>query len=232
MGVVMPLLAAVHLLIGIGFAVHAMKTGRPQFWMYVLILVPVVGSLAYVLFELVPELANTRRVRQVSGGIGDILNPDGEWKRRLATAELVDSVDAKRSLGEECERKSMWVDAIKLYQTAATGVFSDDPALLFGLARAHLGGGDPASAQSILDKMREAHPDLNHQEAHLIYARALEVQGKTEAAVIEYQALNDYYAGLEARARFGLLQFSLAIQPAPVRCSRALSARVTPNLQS
>lgn len=55
MGVVMPLIAVVHLLVGIGFAVHAMKTGRPQFWMYILILVPVVGSLAYVLLELVPS---------------------------------------------------------------------------------------------------------------------------------------------------------------------------------
>jgi hypothetical protein len=38
-------------------------------------------------------------------------------------AQRTDSVDTKLALAEECERKSMWAEAISLYETAAKGVF-------------------------------------------------------------------------------------------------------------
>ena len=53
--------------------------------------------------------------------------------------------------------------------------------------------------------LREANPDFNSAEGHLLYARSLELQGKTEQALREYAALVAYYPGQEARCRFGLL---------------------------
>jgi hypothetical protein len=205
----MPLIGLLHLLIGVAFAYHAVKTGRAQVWLYILLFMPLVGPLAYVLIELVPELGSTRRARRVASGIGDILNPDGEWKRRHAEALRTDSVDTKRALAEECERKGMWSDAIMLYQKAAQGVFADDSALLYGLARAQLGAGDGKAAQETLDRLRAAHPDMTHQEGHLLYARALEIQNRLQEAADEYEALSGYYAGLEARTRYGLLLLKL-----------------------
>ena len=42
-------------------------------------------------------------------------------------------------------------------------------------------------------------------KAHLLYARALEDSGRTDDALAEYQAVAAYYAGAEARVRYGLL---------------------------
>src|SRR5262249_46309025 len=148
---------------------------------------------AYVLFELLPSLAYTRRGRAVIGGVDDIVDPNREWRRRFEEAQRTDSVQTKLALAEECERKSMWAEAISLYETAATGVFAEDPAVLFGLARAQLGSGEPKRAEETLDRLRAAHPDLQHQEAHLLYARALEEQGQLEKAGEEYEALAGYY---------------------------------------
>ena len=201
----MPLIALLHLLIAVGFAAHVMKTGRPQFWMFIILMLPIVGSLAYVLLELVPELGNTRRARQIAGSIGDIVDPDREWRRRHEAAVHTHSVDTKLALAEECERKGMWGEAIQLYQTAAQGVFADDPVLLFGLARAQLSSGDPRAAEDTLDRLRKAHPSTRHQEAHLLYARALEAQDRMAEAKEEFEALSGYYTGFEARTRYGLL---------------------------
>lgn len=201
----MPLLAMAHMLLAIGLAVHAMKTGRPFYWLYILIFVPAIGSIAYILFELVPELAQTRRARKVTTDLGTIMDPDREWRRRREAAQLTDSVGAKRAFAEECERKGMWGDAIALYRGAATGLFADDPAVLVPLARAELGSGDGKAALATLDALRAAHPKLRDQEAHLIYARALEAEDRLEEAAHEYEALAGYYAGLEARTRYGLL---------------------------
>ncbi len=201
----MPTAGLLHIVIAVGLAIHAMKTGRSQWWLFILLLVPLLGSIAYVLVEIVPALLNSGGARAMKNNIGTMLDPNKEWRERAEQAELVDSADAKKAFAEECERKGMWKDAIRLYEKAATGVFVDDPVLLLGLARAHLGDGDANSSLAIFDKLRAAHPDSQNQEAHLLYARALEESGHIADALDEYKQVSRYYAGFEAKARYGLL---------------------------
>jgi hypothetical protein len=193
-----------HLFIAVALAVHAMKTGRSQWWLFILLLVPLIGSIAYVVIELIPAMFQTRGAQKMRGALGAAIDPDKEWRERAKEAELVDSVDAKRAFAEECEKKGMWSEAIRLYEAAATGIFADDPAVLTGLARAQLGSGDAEAALATLRRLEEAQPHRS-QEAHLLYARALEALGRTDEALAEYEDVARYYAGFEARARFGLL---------------------------
>jgi len=195
----------VHLVIAVALAVHAMKTGRSQWWLFILLLVPLIGSIAYIVIEIIPAIFKSQGAKKVATEIGSVIDPDKEWRERLRQAELVDSVDAKRALAEECERKGMWADAIRLYEAAATGIFADDPAVLTGLARAQLGGGNAAAALDTLDNLEEVQPRTRNQEAHLLHARALEALGRTDEALVEYEDVSRYYAGFEAKARYGLL---------------------------
>jgi len=196
---------SVYLIIAVGLAIHAMKTGRPFWWLYILLFVPFLGSLAYVAIELVPAMFQTRSAHKVRSDIGTMLDPNKEWRERVRQAELVDSVDAKRALAEECERRGLWDDAIRLYKAAATGIFADDPAVLGGLARAQLGRGDAQGCLETLHTLQEIQPSLRNQEAHLLLARALEATGQTAEALQEYEAVSRYYAGFEARSRYALL---------------------------
>lgn len=201
----MPLIGMLHLLIAISFAVHAMKSGRPQFWVWIIMAVPLAGSLAYVLMELMPEMAHTRRARQIKSDLTDLVAPEREWHRRREQAELTGSIDDKRSLAEECERKGMWRDAIELYRSCAKGAFADDPPLLVGLARCELAQGEPKAALDMLDRLQTVHPKIESQEAHLLYARCLDALGRTKEAEAEYVNVSGYFIGLEARARLALL---------------------------
>jgi hypothetical protein len=100
----MPFIAAIHMIIAIGLAIHAMRTGRPYYWLFILLFVPALGSIAYVIFELVPEMAS-RRAQKISHDLGDLIDPDREWRRRSEAVALTGSVQAKRELAEECERR-------------------------------------------------------------------------------------------------------------------------------
>lgn len=201
----MPLIGMLHFLIAVGFAVHAMRTGRPQYWLFILLFVPLAGSVAYVLIELLPELARTRRARQVTGSIGDIVNPDREWRRRLEHASINNSVSAKLALAEEAERKGMWLEAVALYEASATGIYATEPPVLVALARAYLGAGNAKAALSTLDRLQAAHPKIENAEGHLLYARALEAEGRTGEAEHELVSLLGYHNGIEAKARLAML---------------------------
>ena len=53
--------------------------------------------------------------------------------------------------------------------------------------------------------MQAADPSFVSGDAHLLYARALEGQGKNDEALAEYRKLVPYYSGEEARARYAML---------------------------
>ncbi|MGO8955670.1 MAG: tetratricopeptide repeat protein [Rhodomicrobium sp.] len=199
-----------YLFLAVGLAVHAMRTGRSQWWLFILFfptwtIFPWAGSLAYIAIELIPAMFQTRGARRVRSELGTIVDPDKEWRERVRQAELVDSVDAKRALAEECEKRGQWEEAIRLYKTAGSGIFADDPAVLMGLARAELGSGDAPACLETLHKLDEVQPNLRNQEAHLLLARALEATGRTAEALDEYETVSRYYAGFEARSRYALL---------------------------
>ncbi len=230
-----------YLFLAVGLAVHAMNTGRSQWWLFILFfptwtIFPWAGSLAYIAIELIPAMFGTRGARKVRSEIGSIIDPDKEWRERVAQAELVDSVDAKRALAEEYEKRGEWQEAIRLYKDAATGIFGDDPAVLLGLARAELGSGDAPACLATLHKLDEVQPNLRNQEAHLLLARAFEATGRTDEALAEYEAVSRYYAGFEARSRYALLllkqgrvQQARELFQEVVRASGARPVAITPS---
>ena len=50
----MPVIGGVILLLQISVIIHAMKTGRPYYWIFVIMAFPVIGCLIYFVVELLP----------------------------------------------------------------------------------------------------------------------------------------------------------------------------------
>lgn len=188
---------------------HASQSGKAQHWFYILLLLPGIGSAAYILLELLPEFAGTRRGRKVIVDVATVLDPDRVFRERKAEAELTGTPAAKASLAEECARKGMFDEAAQLYRSALTGHYADDPHLLLGFARVLIEKGDFAECGQVLDHLRAKNPDFTSQEGQLIYARALEGQGKSDAAIAEYENLIGYFVGFEAKVRYALLHQKL-----------------------
>ena len=122
--------------------------------------------------------------------------------------KLPDALENEFELGAiEIEHiaRGNYAEAIELFKSALQGQFSNDTALLHGLARAQFLSGDCAGAEKSLVAVKEADRSAFSADAHLLYARALEGEEKLAEASEEYERLVRYYPGEEARARFGLL---------------------------
>jgi hypothetical protein len=185
--------------------IHAVKTGRVFPWIYVIIFLPMVGCIAYFAVEIAPELLRSRASHTLAANVRAATDPHRGLRQAQRAAEMVGSVDAKRKLAEEYVARGHYAEAIALYEGALSGQFRDDPALLQGLARAQFLAGDGAGAQSSLDTLQNADPSFASEDAHLLYARALELQGKDSEALEEYRKLVRYFAGEEARCRYAML---------------------------
>lgn len=201
----MPAIGVLLLLAQIACAVHVVRTGRPQVWIYLVVFVPFVGMAAYFLAEILPELMHSRPARQAAAGIEKAVNPGRRLREAFRRVQITPTTENKAALAAEYLLAGRPAEAISLYREALTGIHATDPGMLLGLARAFFAAEKPAEAQTTLEAMLAANPRYNPPEAHLLYARSLEEQGKIEAAISEYRMLAKYFPGQEARCRFGLL---------------------------
>src|SRR6185503_9985815 len=148
--------------------IHAIKTGRTNPWLMVIVFLPLIGSLIYLFMELIPDMMTTRQAHTVKRGLQSVADPNRDFRARKREVEMVGSADAKRGLAEEYMRRQMYADAEQLYRTALTGMHQDDPVLLYGLARAQLAQGNGAAAQQSLDTLQATNPGFVSNEAHMI----------------------------------------------------------------
>ena len=199
----MPIVGAVVLLIQFCFAYHALKTGRPYWWVFIIMGFPVMGCVIYYFVEVFPGSREQRRAAKAARAIARVLEPAAELKKRVADLVICGSVDNRMALAEECMQHQMYPEAIKLYESCLTGAYAGDRTLLYGLARAAVEAHDWARAAGALERLQHASKKTRPAEVGLLEARLLEGRGETDAALAAYRALIPQFVGLEARYRYG-----------------------------
>lgn len=200
----MPLIV-LSIIVQLALVVHVIKTGRNTTWVFIVVFLPLIGSLAYFIIELLPELTNTRTARSAQRSLAKTVDPDKALREASEQYALARTAQNAMTLAKEHLQRDDFSAAKELYKRSLSGVHSDDPDLLLGLAQAHFGLTNYAEALSCLDTLKDKNAAKTSQDGHLLYARALEELGRTDDALHEYQALVGYCAGPEASCRLGTL---------------------------
>lgn len=210
----MPVIGAVVLLIQFCFVYHVFRTGRPYWWMFVIMAFPVMGCLVYYFAEVFPGSREHRRANKAARALARALQPDADLRKRAEELEICGSVDNKLSLAAECLGHQMHAEAMKLYESCLAGAYAADGAILLGLARAAIEGGAWDKAAAAIARLKADAPKVRPLEARLLEARLLEGRGETDAALAAYRALLPEFVGQEARFRYGSLLLRLGRQDA------------------
>lgn len=198
-------LALVLVLIDITLVVHAVRSGRAQPWAYIILLVPVIGAVAYVVAVLVPDWFGSPQGQRTQKRVAKALNPEKRYRELSDQVEIADTIANRAALAQECLALEKFEEAKRHFEVILARPLGDEPVYMVGRARAQFGLGQMADVVTILDELRQRWPDYQSGDAHLLYARALEACSRTDEALDEYRALSDYYVGAEARVRYGLL---------------------------
>lgn len=198
----MPLIAGIELLIQFCFAFHVLKTGRPYWWIFIIMSFPVFGCIIYYFVEVFPGSREQRNANRTARKLAKALRPDADLKRRAEELAICGSVDNRMSLAEECMNCQMYGEAEKLYESCLTGAFQSDAAILFGWARASVENRSLGKAKEAIARLRSAAPKYRPLEVRLLEARLFEGLDQRDEAGIAYQELIPAFVGLEARFRY------------------------------
>jgi hypothetical protein len=205
----MPILAGLVVLIQLCFVIHAMKTGRPYWWIFIIMGFPAMGCIIYYFVEVFPGSRDHRTVHQAARKLVKALQPDADLKRRAEELEICGSVENRKAMAEECINHQMYDEAVKLYESCLAGPHQGDGVLLFGLARAAIEQRNWDKAKAAVARLKTDAPKVRPLEARLLEARVLQGRAENDAAIAAYRELIPVYVGLEARYRYAELLLSL-----------------------
>ncbi|MFC0577408.1 tetratricopeptide repeat protein [Paraburkholderia solisilvae] len=170
-----------HIIVAICFAVHAVQTRQNFYWLFILFVFPLLGSLVYFFAVLLPSLRQSRGGYAASRAIAQLVDPDRALREARTDFDRAPTVQHRMRLGAALLAAGRAGEALEQYQAAANGPFADDPGLLLGLAQAQFAVGNAAAASATLTRLFNANPQTRNQaEPALLYARALAAQGTAD----------------------------------------------------
>jgi hypothetical protein len=195
----------ITLALQIVFVVHCIRTGRNTIWIWVIVLLPVAGLIAYLVAEVLPELFGSRTAQRAARNLRNKLDPERELRAAELASRGATDINSRQRYAEALLRQSRPQEAAGIYQLLLTGLYEHDPNLMLGLARAQFAMRDLLAARATLQGLIEKNPDFKSPEGHLLYARTLEELQDLDGALHEYAALAPGYPGAEPMVRYARL---------------------------
>src|SRR5258705_1271727 len=197
--------ALVVLLLDITLIYHASRTGRLQPWAFIILMVPLVGALAYIAVELIPEWFGSPGAQQARRRVAAKLDPEKRYRELSDRLLDADTIANRAAFAAECLAVGRFDEAERHYDHILSLPMGDDPIYALGKAKTQFGAKRPSDAIVTLDSLQAHWPGFQSPEGHLLYARALAGAGRVDEALEEFSALLAYSPSAEARVRYGML---------------------------
>jgi hypothetical protein len=188
---------------------HAIRTGRINPWLWVILFFPLIGGVAYLYMEMWPDIRRGRSLDRLKSTVARTMDPECDLKRLREELEICESHENRMALAAEYARLGRRDEAAATYRDALQGHFAREPEALLGLAGVLFAQGDHTATLDTLAKIEPGSTGRARPEVLLLRARALEGLGRNDEAVAAYEALLPAAVGQEAPCRLALLLESM-----------------------
>ena len=184
--------------IALFFVFHAIRTQQGRYWIFILFLVPILGSLIYFAVIFFPKLRSTPVGYQIGTKLRKTQDPERELLEAQKKYEASQTIKTQINLGKALVDNNRADEALTYYQQALTGNYATSPDILLQYAYALFMDHQYTKAKETLNFLSEKNPDYNSDESHLLYARVLVSLNEREQAKKELENLISYIPSLEA----------------------------------
>ncbi|MBE9585290.1 PLDc N-terminal domain-containing protein [Mucilaginibacter sp. JRF] len=180
-------------------AIHCIRNGHQQKWLWVIIVLPVIGCIAY----LYSEVISGRRMRQPNIDVKAMLNPGVKYKRLEEQLRFSDTFANRIKLADAYLQGGFTQQAIELYEASLTGAFEENEHVLQQLIVAYTQSERYDDAIATAKKIYKL-PQFIRSRSHILYAIALEKTGNIAQAETEFKLMKGRYSYFEQRYEYAL----------------------------
>ncbi|OOQ60063.1 tetratricopeptide repeat protein [Mucilaginibacter pedocola] len=178
---------------------HAYRNGKFERYIWMLLFLPVIGSIIY----LYQEVWGNRRVSAPKVDVASVFNPGVKLKRLEEEVRFTDTFANRIRLADAYLEAGQTDKAVDIYNASLTGAFAENEHVLAQLIIAYYKQQRYAEVTPIAKKLYKT-PQFPRSQAHITYAMALEQLGQLDAAETEFKAMKGRYSYFEQRYQYGL----------------------------
>jgi hypothetical protein len=193
-----------HVLVALFFAVHALKTGRPMYWLIILFSFPLLGSIAYFFAEYLPDMRIDRGVRRAGAVLAKVVDPTRDLRAAREAFEITPTAQNEARLAAALMDADKLPDAIAHYRNCLAGPFGNEPDLRVGAARAYLAIRNFDEAVRLLDLVRAETPNYRPTDTLILLGHARWAKGNTDGARAALAQAAKDHSGIEGRAEYAM----------------------------
>ena len=180
--------------------VHCLRSGTQQRWIWLIVFVPLIGSIAYFFTEILPG----RNMGNWQEGMSSLfVSPAARIRRLEQNLQFANTFNNRVLLANAYMLAGRTEEAIELYSTSLTGAFTENEYVINRLIAAYFKTGRYAELIELARKIYRT-PAFARSEAHLYYARVLDLSGDKEGAEAEFRKMKGRFADFEARYQYAL----------------------------
>ena len=201
----MPILGlGLHLIVAIFFAVHAVRTGRPMYWLLILFSFPLLGSIVYFAAVFLPHSRLERQARLAGHALQKKLDPGRDVREAREAFDLTPTAHNQMRLAAALLENGQTAEAVAQYDACLRGPFAGDAGVILGAARAKAAHGQPQTAIGLLEQLQAKQAGYRPEEVGLVLGRAYAAAGRQEHAGAQFAMVAVRFGSIEARVELAL----------------------------
>jgi hypothetical protein len=178
-------------------AIHCIRKGAQNNWIWIIIFLPLIGSVAYIFSEIFTD----REIQNVQSGIGTLFNSRGRIKRLENNLRFSDTFNNRIALADAYLADGQTEKAITLYESSLEGNFTENEYVLGQLINAYYQIKRYNDIIPITQKIYKL-PQFSLSRQHVLYAIALANTGQPAAAEKEFKMMKARFSNYEARYQY------------------------------
>jgi len=171
---------------------HLYKNKNQFYWFFIILLIPVLGSIIYILTQVI----NTKDVAIIKDEVVNLINPTKKIIDLEKKLEFSDTFQNRIDLADAYLENKDYSNAIKNYEIALTSNFQNDVYSINQLIKAYYNLDD---FDKVIDYSEKIKSKTEFKKSQFFYGVALENKEQFDAAEIVFQKLNSNYSNYEER---------------------------------
>lgn len=197
-----------HILVALFFAIHAIRSGRELYWLLILFMFPLLGSLVYFFAVFLPDLRSGsgigRGLRKVATVAVNSLDPGRELRDAKTAFDFTPTAQNQWRYANALLAADKIAEAVQQFEQCLQGPFATDLEIQFAAASAQLRFNQPLKALNLLLAIRQNSTTFRSEAVTLMLAQIYGIQGEKEKAKVEFEQAITRFGSVEARAEYAI----------------------------
>jgi hypothetical protein len=189
-----------HIIVALLCAIHVVRTGQPMYWLIILFMFPLLGSVVYIVAVYLPNTRLDRGARRAVTLAAKVIDPNREVREARAAFDEAPTAQNQMRLAAALLEQGAAAESAKLYEGCLQGPFASDLEIRYGAARAFIECGRFQDALGHLEAIRATKKEFRAESISLLLGRTYGGLGRDVEARAEFESAIATYGTFEARA--------------------------------